>query len=255
MIPRRTIVDMSHRTGTQLCYTKGSTSVWLVGLNDVASATDVALMSPEEILRMGRYVHDRDAAYYAGGHAAAHRLVGLHLGVPPQDVVLGRSNCPCCGSPEHGPPRIISPESSAGISLSRSGSYALVAIATSSPVGVDLESVKDDFAYEDVADLCLSEDERQYLRQFEGRERAKVFYRCWVRKEAVAKACGIGIALELRQISVRPALDGPVAVVLDQEKGPTSWHVYDLGLDANMLGALARPVAGYGSDGGTGVGD
>jgi 4'-phosphopantetheinyl transferase len=223
------------------CFTNGAASVWLIDLAKAPAPADLELLGPGERRRLARYADLRDAERYGASHVGLRRLVARHLGIEPADVVIGRRPCPACASPEHGPPGIVVPHTEAGISLSRSGEHALVGIASAGTIGVDLEEVRD-FDFGNVALTVLSLAEQRYVRSEPPEARGAAFYRCWVRKEAVAKGCGVGIVVDLPRLDVAPGDTGPVEVSLGATGGDDRWCVRDLALGPGLVGALATPI-------------
>ena len=228
--------------------------VWRADLPEHLADEDVELLGTEERRRMERYLRPIDAARFVGSRASARRVIASYLSVTPDEVVIAHEVCPACGSSEHGPPHISSPHTSATFSLSRSGPFALVAVAESGAVGVDVEVEARDFPYDDVAGRFLSEHERAQLATWPEAERRRAFYRCWVRKEAVVKAVGVGIVADLAGVEVAPEKSGPVAV--DMPEGALwhphieghgewceRWTVHDVPLPQGVAGALALPAA------------
>ncbi|WP_183154604.1 4'-phosphopantetheinyl transferase superfamily protein [Streptomyces shenzhenensis] len=59
-------------------------------------------------------------------------------------------------------------------------------------------------------------------------------FRCWTRKEAVAKAMGTGVATDLRRIETHPECP-------DSARTPASWRVHTLPALAGAHASLAVP--------------
>ncbi|HKD98649.1 MAG TPA: hypothetical protein VKB69_13800, partial [Micromonosporaceae bacterium] len=97
---------------------------------------DIALLRPDEVARLGRYVRRSDAARVAAGWALVRRLLGDLTGTDPAAVHVDR-RCDLCGHPAHGKPRV------AGTGLDFSLSYgrdrAAVAVTDSGRIGFDVE--------------------------------------------------------------------------------------------------------------------
>ncbi|MFD0370492.1 4'-phosphopantetheinyl transferase family protein [Streptomyces sp. NPDC127114] len=214
--------------------------VWTVPLPAEASASDLALLDDAERARADRYIRDRDRASFVAGRAALRRVLAEHLGVGPTAIVWGRGPCPGCGSDRHGPPRIVEPPASPAFSFSRSGPCALVAVSPSGPVGVDVEALRP-LDVRETAGQCLSPTEAAYVLGRAPGERLRAFHRAWVRKEAVTKAVGVGIATDLRAVDVSPDRPGTVEVRCDAGTGPSSWTVTDLDVGTEAVAALALP--------------
>ena len=90
---------------------------------------------------------------------------------------------------------------------SHSGDVAAVAVA-SRPVGVDIE-IGTPRRLEGIARRMFAPDERRVLDTAAGAARQRLFYRCWVAKEAYAKARRRGLAMRFDGFSVAPALGSP----------------------------------------------
>jgi 4'-phosphopantetheinyl transferase len=124
-------------------------------------------------------------------------VVGGHLHVPAGEVRIDRT-CGECGAP-HGRPRVLGPgETTAHVSVSHSGVLVVVALTQATPVGVDVQRVRDGEAPAvpgvDVPDV-----------------------ESWVRREAMLKVAGDG-PRAVR--SLRPPLSGYAAAVATSVSGP-----------------------------------
>ncbi|WMX48577.1 4'-phosphopantetheinyl transferase superfamily protein [Streptomyces roseicoloratus] len=214
--------------------------VWSVPLPGAARDGDLALLDDAERARADRYLRPGDRASFVAGRAALRRVLAEHLGVGAGAIVWGRAPCPGCGSERHGPPRIAGPPTPLTFGFSRSGAWALVAVAPSGPVGVDVEALRT-LDVRETAALSLSPRESAYVLGLPHEERLRAFHRAWVRKEAVTKAVGVGIATDLRRVDVSPDRTGTVTVRCDAGTGPDTWTVTDLDVGEEAVAALALP--------------
>ncbi|MFE7598214.1 4'-phosphopantetheinyl transferase family protein [Streptomyces sp. NPDC057494] len=217
--------------------------VWTVSLPPTATVDDLALLDDAERARADRYRRAEDRASFVGGRAALRRALAEHLDVGATTIAWGRAPCPGCGSDRHGPPRVAEPPGAPAFGFSRSGRHALVAVAPSGPVGVDVETVRP-LDLPATARQCLSPAEAAYVLGLPPRERLPAFHRAWVRKEAVTKAVGVGIAMDLRTVDVSPGRAGTVAVRCAAGAGPDSWTVTDVDVGEGAAAALALPGTG-----------
>ncbi|MFH9004306.1 4'-phosphopantetheinyl transferase family protein [Streptomyces afghaniensis] len=215
----------------------GVIHVWHGRVPDQVPSSDLAVLSEDE-LRVTSSRSGVRAAHYAGVHAAVRRVLGhQYLGVPAEAVRFGRHACPRCADPAHGRPRIEQPVTALDFSLSRSGPYWLLAVTAGEQVGVDIER----HTAGPVAETVLTEDELDRVRRAERpEERRHLFLRAWTRKEAVLKACGVGIVAELCALDTSPADAGPVTVEYGEPGLAGRWHVQDLALAPGIVGALAQ---------------
>jgi 4'-phosphopantetheinyl transferase len=212
--------------------------------------SDLAILSADERERCRRFVRQADRARFAATHAAVRRLLSRYLAARPAEIRFGRTPCCECGSTEHGPPRIDWPSTDITCNLSGSGDHWLLAVTRGRPVGADIE-VPRDIDTGQLALVCLTAAEQQYLSARSEDGQLDVFYRCWTRKEAVLKACGVGLSSSLRELEVFPGRDGPVEVRHSCKAGPDRWIVQDLpgaagAAGAGWLGAVAQPAADAG---------
>ncbi|HET7631002.1 MAG TPA: 4'-phosphopantetheinyl transferase superfamily protein [Gemmatimonadaceae bacterium] len=79
-------------------------------------------------------------------------------------------------------------------SVSHAGDHMLVAVTRSDDVGVDLERMTRVADAERIAARFFARAEYDALLALPADQRADAFFRAWVRKEAVVKALGTGIA-------------------------------------------------------------
>jgi 4'-phosphopantetheinyl transferase len=214
--------------------------------------SDLAVLPADERERCRRFVRQADRARFAATHAAVRRLLARYLAAGPADVRFGRMPCCECGSAEHGPPRIDWPPSDISCNLSGSGDHWLLAVTRGRRVGADIE-VPRDVDVGQLALICLTGAEQQYLSTRREDGRLDVFYRCWTRKEAVLKACGVGLSSSLRELEVSPGQDGPVEVRHQCKAGPDRWIVQDLPGPAGQAGPADRVQASYPGAGAAGA--
>ena len=208
-------------------------------------ASDLVILSADERARGGQFIRPADRVRFAAAHAGARRVLARYLAAGPAELRFGRTPCCQCGSAEHGPPRVDWPPTDIAFNLSRSADHWLLAVARGRPVGADIEVLRDIDTGE-LAPGCLTAAEQQYLSTQPADGRLPAFYRCWTRKEAVLKACGIGLAGSMRELEVAPGQPGPVLVPHRCADGPDRWVVQDLPAPpgpCGWLGAVAQPAA------------
>lgn len=117
----------------------------------------------------------------------------------------------------------------------------MVAVSTRSPLGVDIEVYRMvEGSLWEVRHL-FAETEREALERVSERERSRLFFDCWTRKEACVKADGGGLLIDLDTYEVPVGSIGPgVAVRLAGSKGPDQEvHLLPLALGEDVSAALA----------------
>ena len=212
--------------------------------------SDLAILSADERARCGRFIRQADRVRFAAAHAAVRRLLGRYLAAGPVEIRFGRTPCCECGSTEHGPPRIDWPPTDITCNLSGSGDHWLLAVTRARRVGADIE-VPRDVDTGQLALVCLTAAEQRYLSTRREDERLDAFYRCWIRKEAVLKACGVGLSNSLRDLEVAPGRAAPVEVRHGCKAGPDRWIVQDLPALPGRHGTADRAPAPAGGAGPT----
>ncbi|MFD3514417.1 4'-phosphopantetheinyl transferase family protein [Streptomyces sp. NPDC058657] len=214
--------------------------LWQGRARDEPDPGELALLSAEErdiALRRPAPV----GTWYAHAHAEVRRILAGYCNADPRELRMGRWPCPRCPDPAHGRPRLLFPRTGLDFNLSRSGPYWLLAVAAERPVGVDLEAAR---ALDDIWSTSLvvmsGAELRHLARLPDEASRTAAFYRAWTRKEAVAKASGVGVVADLSSIDVAPHLPGPVTVRHVEPRGPDLWLVRDLPIGHDRYAALAR---------------
>jgi len=126
------------------------------------------------------------------------------------------------------------------VSVSHSGSLALIAVARGREIGVDLERTRPSFADEVRLDRVLAPVESASLGRLQEPERTAAFFDCWTRKEAYVKARGDGLG---RAAAVRVSfLPGEAPALLGTPEGPEEaqrWTLVALDAGPGYSAALA----------------
>lgn len=224
-------------------FPQGAADIWF-GAPCEPRDEDLAVLSAAERHRVYA-LRSGASADYAAAHVGLRRILAGYLDVRPDRLRLGRSLCPECGDPAHGPPRVLWPETDLAYSFSRSAGAWLLGVTRGRPLGVDLEA-REPVSPEQTAPIAFTEAELAHLLARSGPERDRLFLCCWTRKEAVVKAVGVGLVADLCRIEVYPQHQGPVLVSFGLPPGPEAWTVQGLDLAPGVTAALAR------TDGSTG---
>lgn len=166
---------------------------------------DGRLATRDELDRASRFRHAVDARRFLARRAAARRLIGRRLGVPPRAIAFAYGRW---GKPMLAGYRLQ-------FSLSRSGPLMMLAMADDLPVGCDIERQDPGRDLAAIAAGCFTRDEARRIALLPGEARVAAFYDCWTRKEAYLKAVGIGMSLPMSSFEFRCDANG--SGVLDGE--------------------------------------
>lgn len=125
--------------------------------------------------------------------------------------------------------------------LSHSHELAVCAVARGRSLGIDIEYLRVDFDYLQLAAHFFSPSERATLGALPVESRARGFFNCWTRKEAYIKAHGSGLSLPLNQFEVSLAPCEPAALLncAYDPREVVRWTLRELSLAPDYVAALA----------------
>jgi 4'-phosphopantetheinyl transferase len=120
----------------------------------------------------------------------------------------------------------------------------MICIATCGDVGVDLEAVRRVPAAVALARRHFAPVEASFVEAGGASGADGRFLLCWTRKEALVKAIGAGLNLDLNSFVVPLASPGAVVPIDDPEGGATRrWLLLDVPLGDEHVAALALPAS------------
>lgn len=179
------------------------------------------LLSSDEIERADRFYFERDCRSFTVARAALRQILGRYVNRSAETLAFSYG---AKGKPE------LAEHTSLKFNLSHSGGFALLAVAQSLCLGVDIERVKPDFAGEDIAERFFSSNEVAALRAVAQEAKAESFFSCWTRKEAYIKALGEGLSVPLDSFDVAfgPGIPAALLSVRVSSDETERWSLYDV---------------------------
>jgi 4'-phosphopantetheinyl transferase len=155
-----------------------------------------SILSAAERDRANRFRLAQDRTLFAMTRAALRALLGKAIGVSAAQITFdeGPHGKPCLAG-LRGP----------HFNVSHSGSWALIGLSDSRPIGVDIEFMRKLDNQLAVARSFFSDAEYRALIGIENGMRHQAFYNFWTAKEAVLKALGVGISKHLKDFSIELA--------------------------------------------------
>ncbi len=200
--------------------------IWRVRLDmpPQASAGLYATLTDDERNRSARFRFERDRQRFIVARGVLRELLGRYLRTDPGQI---RFVYNAFGKP------LLSPAfgNRVKFNLSHSADLALIAIAPHANVGIDVEYIRAQPDYADIARQFFSAAEVDHLNGLPSHLRPQAFFSCWTRKEAYVKAGGEGLAGDL---------DGRSSVDAAQR-----WSLYTLKPAPDYVGALAVEGGGW----------
>jgi 4'-phosphopantetheinyl transferase len=214
--------------------------VWMVHTRHIDRAEEelAALLCADERERAARFKFDKDRRLYTAAHAGLRSLLANYLRVAHDEIHFDAG--------AQGKPLLAQPASRLQFNLSHSHELALVAVAQGRAVGVDVEFVKRDFAFDEVARRFFTAREVAALFQLPQALQRQAFFKCWTSKEAFLKAKATGLSGKLDEVQIIPSNDGLVRI----EANVPGWSLLQLrhanGYEASLVvQAEALPIRCY----------
>jgi 4'-phosphopantetheinyl transferase len=188
--------------------------IWAVPLSRDMTEDDLNVLSVDERARANRFKRPNDRVRWIVAHADLRRILGVVVGSDAGALQFAIG--------ERGKPRLIETCGTVDFSLAHAHDLALVAVANCE-IGVDVEHLARHVQLDRLCEGVLSQTERSVLDDLETADRQRAFLALWCVKEAVLKACGIGIGTDLSGVSalVEPdvirRLNGRASVALGSD--------------------------------------
>lgn len=220
------------RPPVKLSITRSELHAWRINLNNVNYQLKylTSLLSPEEIKRSKRFTFDRDRHCYQVAHSMKRLILANYLDCDPQ--------CLHFKIESYGKPALANLQSPLKIqfNISHSHDLILIAVTVEDPIGIDIEYNDKKKSIESLSETIFSPSEKKFFLTLKSqREKEEAFFRCWTRKEAFLKAKGIGLAVDLANISVNL---NEISVTLDwleistvEQKELLKWKLFPLSID------------------------
>lgn len=195
-------------------------------------------MSDEEQARARRFVQVHDRYSFTAAHGVLRVLLGAMLRASPRSFTFALN--------PNGKPR-LEPSRGVAFNMSHSGGVVLIGFARGLEIGVDVEALRPVHERDAIVARYFHPDEAVDFARIHPAEAQNAFFRCWSRKEAVVKALGVGMSLDLDRYRVTCSPGEPPAVLaLEGDDAPREqWSLLDLNLGAGHVGAVAarrRPL-------------
>ncbi len=212
--------------------------VWSCDLSrhESARAALAALLSTDEQNRAARFAFERDRHRFILSHGLLRVILARYVAEEPGHIQFETG--------PHGKPAVRSRSDTAQpieFSLSHSGEYAIVAVATGRAVGVDVEVCRPDVDSLKLAQRFFAPGEAHQIAQAQGDGQQRMFYRYWTAKEAYLKGRGVGLSLGLDRFEVLFDERLAQAQVRSTDSGAIDrdWLVQPLQVGDRVAGALA----------------
>lgn len=213
-----------------------SVHVWMSPVDRLPNDSSLAgSLSASERERAGRFHFDRDRIRFLRRREFLRGVLARYSGVAADRLRFGRN--------EYGKPYLCGPDSKERVlnfSTSHSDGLAVVCLAHSRPVGIDIESESGTALGQDAPSCVLTPGEADVVSRL-SQTIPDVFLRFWTCKEALLKAIGTGLSVPPDEIEVA-GIDGaePRVHCIAEEYGPADeWHLRQFTPEPGYCGAIA----------------
>lgn len=180
----------------------GSAQIAHVGLSvgSEQEARAVAWLDGSERERRQRFLHDSPRSRFTLCRAALRSMLCAELGCRNEHLSFETS--------EHGKPfaRIRGLDAPVSFNVSHSGAHGLIAVSPRGRIGVDIEVRSSRPNLGLLAESVLTPEEQAELAAIRGDRKLRAFFRLWTFKEALSKAHGMGLSLDVTRFEVPPAM-------------------------------------------------
>lgn len=198
-------------------------------------------LSLEEQTVAQRFYFDADSRRWIVARGVLRILLSQYLRTDPQSIHFhfNAYGKPALAFPSQG--RLLQ------FNLSHSANLALYAFSWQRHLGVDVEYMRTDIPYDQLAQHSFSAYEQTVLRHLSAEQKHQAFYNCWTRKEAYIKARGMGLSLPLDLFDVSLSPDEPVALLQSREgfQEGLRWSMQELIPGPGYAGALVVEERGW----------
>lgn len=182
----------------QLALPESTIHVWLISLTQPGDVREslTGLLSSSEQERAARFKFDQHRQRFVVAHAALRSILSQYLKTTPLHLRFVNGL--------NGKPKLAEEFARSDIrfNLSHSFDLALVAVTRGREVGIDVELVKEDYAFDDVAARFFTARELAAFGAMPVHLQRQSFFKCWTSKEAFLKAKGTGLSGTLDEVEI-----------------------------------------------------
>jgi phosphopantetheine--protein transferase-like protein len=190
--------------------------VFCCALNAVDDAACAAQLTAAECERLPRFRVDAARRGFIASRALLRSVLAAKTGIAPARLEFVRD--------ADDKPQLA--DGSWHFNLSHCREWAVLAVSTAGPVGVDVEQCDRSNDIDGIARRFFQRDEADWLQSLPPSQRAEKFCELWTLKEAAVKWCGLGISRALAGIGVQVEA-GRIALTLREDiacRGlPSAW--------------------------------
>lgn len=165
--------------------------IWQFALHTEFSEAQT-ILTPQEIARANRFYFAHHRRRFIIARATMRLILARYLDIIPHQLTFKENTY---GKPE------LPDLSAIQFNISHSGDLALLAVGCTTPLGIDLEFFSGR-PYTGIANNMFSITENQSLNNITPSLKPLTFFHIWSQKEALIKACGLGLSYPTQSFDV-----------------------------------------------------
>ncbi|SDN32258.1 4'-phosphopantetheinyl transferase [Paenibacillus sp. yr247] len=172
------------------CLTASEAHVWITSTEASLFSNShlYNLLSAEEKKRARNFKFARDQNQFVVSHGILRLIIAAYTRHAPNELRYEYT--------KYGKPFLFnqSEEKEIHFNMTHSKDAVSYIVSTKDEVGIDMEQVKCDLDWYNIAKQYFSSSELIELESVESHEQSNAFYLMWTRKEAMLKALGVGLS-------------------------------------------------------------
>jgi len=211
--------------------------IWRASLNQSPTQINefLGMLTPDEKVKANRFHSAKKRNQFIVAHGLLRVILGCYyINTAPEQLRFFYNS--------YGKPYITDELNKDKLKFNMSHSHGIVLYAFTSgrEVGVDIEYIRPDIAYEQIAERFFSQRELTELQSLPQEKQKEAFFYFWTCKEAYLKARGEGISLPFDSFEVSMIQGKPVALLSTKSglQGISRWSILNLQLKSGYIGVL-----------------
>ena len=204
--------------------------VWIFHTDPETSALR-SLLTADEHERAGRFHFARDRARFITRRSYVRRLLAAYLCCDATDVRFTTTRT--------GKPVVAAPAGGLQFSVSQSGDVGACIIGRGDELGIDVELIQEGVVKALAPRVCTAR-ERDALAELRAPDGVVAFFTLWTHKEAMLKADGRGLSVDVATVDVAEALtEGRAHTRLPGASCHSAYISQTVRIGPNVAGAVA----------------
>lgn len=186
-------------------------------------------LSEQEKSQAGKFVNNELKDRYVLSHGLLRHLLSSYVNTMPENIYYLFN--------KFGKPFLRDDHCRLQFNMSHSKDCVVYVIALDNQVGIDIEWKNRDINVDEIADSVFTTSEQAIYQKLDKEEKFQIFYKIWVKKEAIVKAIGQGLSHPIKEMEIMDSVSSnrPIYITCNN-----IYHYQDLDhLLEDYVGAVA----------------